>query len=360
MQLPIIVQKANNRLLLVSPRLIKKKPLFLAKAFFRPLSQRLRKTKQLRSILFHTHYKCNLNCKHCYEKNFNRTNEKPLTLAEKKTVIADCLKLGIVSFDFVSGESVLDPELPELVKACRPRKTYITLATNGYAFTEEKIKYLLDIGIDKLNISIDSWYPQEHDELRRKKGSHRHAFRTLELCKKVGMGFHITIFVHRNYTKADGFKKLVEYAIKHKIRVAFKAAVPLGAWEAKHDNLITDDDRDTMFKLYKKHPFLKRDNYGNRNGGCPAFDEVITITAYGDVLPCNTIHISFGNVRNEKLQTILNKGRKIKYFNGCYNGCPPAEDKNFIKSYLSKTYNAKPYPLIAEEIFKELKTGVDI
>ena len=118
MQIPTIIQKINNRLGLVTPRLIKKKPLFLIKILFRALSQRFWKTKQLRSILFHTHYKCNFNCKHCYEKNFNRTNEKPLTLTEKKKIIADCLKLGIVSFDFVSGESVLDPELPELLPEC--------------------------------------------------------------------------------------------------------------------------------------------------------------------------------------------------------------------------------------------------
>lgn len=360
MQIPTTIQKINNRLGLVTPGLIRKKPLFLARILFRTLSQRFWKTKRLRSVLFHTHYKCNLNCQHCYEKNFYRTNEKLLTLAEKKKVIADCLKLGVVSFDFVGGETVLDPELPELVKACRPARTYITLATNGYGFTEEKIRYLLHIGIDKMNISIDSWYPQEHDEIRRKKGSHQHAFGTLELCKKVGMGFHITIFVYKDSTKTDGFKKLVEYAIKNRVRVAFKAALPLGAWEAKHDKLISADDKDTIFRLYQKYPFLKMCNYGNKNGGCPAFDEVITITAYGDVLPCNGIHISFGNVRNDDLQAIVDKGRRIKYFNGRYDGCPPAEDKDFIESYLSKTYNAEPYPIKAAEVFEGLKNGQDM
>ena len=354
MQIPVALQKLNNRLLLVTPRLIMKKPLFLARVLIRILRQRLFKKKQLRSILFHSHYKCNLNCTHCYEKQFHKTNEKLLTLEEKKKVIADCLKLGVISFDFVSGESVLDPDLPELLKACRYSRTYITLATNGYGFTEEKIKNLLDIGVDKLNISLDSWYPEEHDEIRGRKGVHEQALKTLELCRKVGMGHHVTIFVYKNSTKTEGFKKLIEYAVENRIRVALKLAIPLGAWEGKHDNLITEDDRNTIIELHEKYPFVKTCHFGNRSGGCPAMDEVITITAYGDVLPCNGIHISLGNVRREKIQVILDRGKKIDYFKGGFHGCPPAEDMTFIESYLSKTYKADPYPVRAEEIFEEL------
>lgn len=353
MKIPLRIQKINNRFLLVTPRLIRKKPLFLARVILRLFSQLFTRKRQLRSILFHTHYKCNLNCKHCYEKNFNSTNEKPLTLMEKKKIISDCLELGIVSFDFVSGESILDPKLPELVKACRPKRTYITLATNGYGFTEEKIKYLLDIGIDKLNISIDSWYPEEHDAIRGKEGVHESAFRTFELCKKSGMDFHITTFISRNSTRTDGFKKLVKYAINNRYRVAFKPAIPLGAIEARENDLITEEDKNTILKLSRKYPFLKTCSLGNRNGGCPAFDEVITITAYGDVMPCNAIHITFGNIRKEKLSAILRKGRKISYFKGRYKGCPPAEDRTFIQRYLSKTFGAYPYPIKAEKVFTE-------
>jgi len=341
--------KINNRFSLITPRLIKQKPLFLMRTGFRTIF----KTNKLRSILFHSHYKCNLNCSHCYEKNFLKTNKKILSLEEQKNIIKECLKLGVVSFDFVSGESVLNSNLPELIKACKPYKTYITIATNGYGFTEEKIKNLLDIGVDKLNISIDSFYSEEHDKIRQKRGVHKAAFETIEFCKKVGMGFHITIFVYKNSIQTNGFKKLIDYAMKNNIRIALKLAIPLGQWEAKHNMLITKNDRKVVDELCKKHPTLiKICDKGNRKGGCPAFDEVITITAYGDILPCNGIHISFGNIREDNLKNIIEKGRKIKYFNGKYKGCPPAEDMNFIKNYLSKTYKANPYPIKAGEVFE--------
>ena len=355
MQIPRFIQSINNRLILVTPHLIKNKPLFLGRYFYRILANYFYQKRKIRSILLHTHYKCNLNCSHCYEKEaFTCTDAAPLSLQEKKRIIKELWEVKPLSFDFVSGESSLDPDLPELVKACRPERTYITLATNGYDFSEEKIRHLRKIGIDKMNVSVDSWYPEEHDALRGKKGSHQRAFQTIELCKKVGMGFHITIFVFKNSTKSEGFRKLVKYSIENKVRVAFKLAIPLGHWQGKIDDLITNDDRETVDQLYSQYPFLKTCDIGNRNGGCPAFDELICVTAYGDVLPCNGIHISLGNLREERLKDIQDKGRKIKCFNGEYRGCLPAQNKDFINKYLSKTYDVRPYPVKAESVFKEL------
>ncbi len=354
MRIPVNLQDVSNKLSLITPRLILKKPIFLSRMLFRPFIQHFCKSKPLRSILFHTHYKCNFSCRHCYETNFNRTNEVPLTLSEKKKYISDCLKAGALTFDFVSGESSLDPELPELIKACRPKSTYITLASNGYGFTENKIKYLLDTGVDKINVSIDSWDPEIHDDLRRKKGSYQSAFNTINLCKKVGMGSSITIFVYKNFTKTDDFNSLVNYAIKHRIRTGFKTAIPLGALEGDIDSLVTQEDRNALHTLHRKYSFLQRTCVGSKDSTCPAFYGLITITAYGDVLPCNAAHFTFGNLRRDDLQTIINRGRRVKYFNESYTGCPPSDDEQFIESCLSKTYETDPYPVKAEDVFSEL------
>ncbi len=351
------IQDVTNKLSLITPRLVIKKPVFLLRMFLRPLMLHFYKCKPIRSVLFHTHYKCNFSCAHCYETNFNRTDETPLTLGEKKKYISDCLKAGALTFDFVSGESSLDPDLPELIRACRPKSTYVTLATNGYGFTEKKIKDLFDTGVDKMNVSIDSWDQETHDSLRGKKGAYRSAFNTIKLCKKVGMSVSITIYVYKDYTKTAGFNSLVNYAIKHKIRTGFKTAIPLGAIEGDIDRLITREDRNTLHALHRKHSFLQRTCVGRSDSACPAFYGLITITAYGDVMPCNAAHFTFGNLRQDDLESIINKGRKVKYFNESYTGCPPSDDVEFIESYLSRTFGSEPYPVRAEEVFDELLAG---
>jgi len=276
-----------------------------------------------------------------------------LTLKEKKKIIAQCLDLGVLSFSFIGGETSLSKDLPELIRACRPGRTYITLATNGYGFDEDKIRYFSDLGVDEFDVSIDSWFPEEHDTFRGKTGSYDSAIKTLNLCKKVGVNYHIGIVIYKNYTKSESFKKLVDYAISTKTRLGMIPAVPLGKWEANHDNLITREDRHVMDTLHSKYPFITSDNYGNKNHGCPAFQEVLNITPYGDVLPCDFIHISFGNLKNESLRTILDRGRQLSEFDGGYQGCLAAESKEFIESYLSKTYEADPYPVKAVDIFEK-------
>ncbi len=261
------ISALKNKIRLVTPQLVKRKPFFLARVAKNTILNKIKPINNLRSILFHTHYKCNLNCEHCYEKSFENNKKPLLTLIEKKKTIKQALSLGIISFDFVGGESVLDKDLKELIKTCKPKQTYITLATNGYGLSEGKIRKLYKWGVDKLNISLDSWYPEEHDKIRGKKGVHASAFNTIKLCKKVGIDFHITVFVYKNSTKTEGFKKLVDYAIQNKYRMAFKEAIPLGSWNKHSNELVTEDDKKVLEDLNRKYSYLKMCHKGNRRGG---------------------------------------------------------------------------------------------
>jgi len=278
-----------------------------------------------------------------------------LTFDEKKQVIDECLRLGILAFDFIGGESHLDSNFEELVRHAKPYKHYISLATNGLGFTREKVKKFRDMGIDKFNISIDSWFADKHDEFRNKKGSYQSAFSTLNLCKELGMSVGINIVVYKDYTKEEGFKKLVQYCIDNKVSLAFKLALPVGQWQNNFETLASESDKQEIERLHALYPFLTRDIHGNQDNSCPAFKDFFTISAYGDVMPCNAIHISFGNIRQAPLVIILQQVKKMEMFSKKYKGCPPAEDFIFIQKVLSKTYNACPYPIEAKNIFDELK-----
>ncbi|GJQ59907.1 MAG: radical SAM protein [Candidatus Scalindua sp. AMX11] len=351
------LQKIDKRVTLLNKRVVRKKPLFVMRAAYHCLRQKVFNRSGYRGVMFATHYECNFSCTHCYEKRLTKTEGRPLSFEEKRDIIKQCLDLGIIAFDFIGGESHLDPRFEELVTLCKPERTYITLATNGYNFTEEKIRRYLSLGIDKLNISIDSWYPADHDSFRRKRGAHEHALKTLSLCKRQDMDVTISVVVFKDYTKQPGFKKLVNFAIENKLRLAFKLSVPVGQWEGEIDNLATDSDKKILYKLHQRYPFLTRDIYGNSHNGCPAFKDFFTITAYGDVLPCNSIHVSFGNLREESLLSILNKSKKVKLFSENITGCHPAEDREFINNYLSKSFVSGSYPVKAENVFDELMTS---
>jgi len=88
------------------------------------------------------------------------------------------------------------------------------------------------------------------------------------------------------------------------------------------------------------------------NLGCIAVKRMISITKYGDVMPCPYIYVSLGNFFKEPLKDIIERGLKIKRFGKYVNTCQVAVDRKFINNYVVKTYG-KPLPVPYSEIFKK-------
>lgn len=344
----------DNKLTLLTAGLIYRKPLFVLRGILRFMQNRFRKGHFLSAVSFATTYDCDFDCIHCYAKSFRKTDKEPLSLEDKKNVIRECLTLGAISFDFVGGEISLSDELEELVKTCKPRMTYISLATNAYNLNLQKLKKFRSWGIDKLSVSIDSWDPAKHDNFRNTPGSHKKCFQVLELCRKVGIQPTITTTIIKNSTKSEEFKDLVNFAVKSKIQLVFSTAIPFGNWEENYDILVTEDDLMEMKRLHRLYPFLTRDNYTNMSKcGCPAFKQGLYVTEYGDVLPCAFTHIAFGNVKKESIRSIRKRALTLDYFKKYHPQCLASEDKSFITKYLSKTYSVKDYPANAIDVFEE-------
>jgi MoaA/NifB/PqqE/SkfB family radical SAM enzyme len=84
--------------------------------------------------------------------------------------------------------------------------------------------------------------------------------------------------------------------------------------------------------------------------GCGCVHSTLHITPYGDVLPCVFIHISIGNIFDESLTHIINRGQSIKCFKRYNRFCLSGEDRWFIEKYMTKFYG-KPLPLHWREAF---------
>ena len=87
--------------------------------------------------------------------------------------------------------------------------------------------------------------------------------------------------------------------------------------------------------------------------GCIAVKCMITITRFGDVLPCQYMQISIGNVFKEPLKDIIQRGLDIKYFGEYMDTCLIGEDRTFIDKYIVKHVYGKPLPVPSSEVFTE-------
>jgi MoaA/NifB/PqqE/SkfB family radical SAM enzyme len=102
--------------------------------------------------------RCNLSCAYCNEYD---AVSKPVPLDVLFRRIDHLASLGTAVLTFSGGEPMLHPELDKLVARARAGGMIVTLITNGYYLSPQRIDTLNAAGLDHLQISIDNVEPDE-------------------------------------------------------------------------------------------------------------------------------------------------------------------------------------------------------
>jgi MoaA/NifB/PqqE/SkfB family radical SAM enzyme len=287
-------------------------------------------------------------------KRFQGKKEgRSFTIEDVKELSRQADEMGLAHIVITGGEPLVFKDFDEIVKAIDPQKFYITSDTNGWLLDEEKAKHLKSIGVDKIQLSLDSLDAKEHDEFRHQPGSHARALKAIDAAKAAGLNIILSTVVTKQRVRSQEFIDYLEFAKSKGVGVFVTYAKPVGAWEGNFDCLVDKDDMDYMRELEKKYEVFTHltPGYG-LDLGCIAVKRMVSITQYGDVMPCPYIHVSLGNFFEEPLKDIIQKGLNIKFFGKKVDTCLVAESRKFINDYIVPTYD-KPLPVPYQEIFKD-------
>ena len=298
-------------------------------------------------------HKCNMKCTHCCNAKYEK-REQSLTPASVKNVADQADELGIAQLSISGGEPLLFDDFDEIVKAIDPQRFHISVSTNGFFLTEEKAKHLKAIGIDKVKVSVDSIDEKIYEKTRLQKGVNK-AIEALFNAKKAGLQAVVQTVVSHQTCQTEQTEKLAQFCQDNEFNLDILIARAIGNWEGKEDVLIDEDDAQYLLNMHKKYPVLHRDTfptYDEVEGSCGAVKKIMVITKYGDVLPCVFMHIGLGNIFEEPLKDIMQRGLTIKHFANKNPKCLSGEDKEFIKDHMSKFYN-RALPVDYKEIFVE-------
>ncbi len=315
----------------------------------------------LRSLTLDVTPKCNMHCSHCYADPFAHVDTVGIEVVER--MLDEAYGLGVQHYVLQGGEPILAPDrLEAIINKTRPDECYITVVSNGWAMTEEKIRHLKELKVDKIAFSLDSGIPEEHDT-NRCKGSYDKVMHSIDLVIKSGLLTSISTMVTHESLYGEGFRKAHEFALRKKIRLDIQIAMPVGKLEGQKDLLMTKEDSAHIYKMWQESPALdtgqtliNRDvfNFGGECH-CPAGKEFLGITANGHIFPCNFCQTSLGNIRD----TTLEDARKALLTNHWFATpqplCLVGENKEFIQEYIEPNVGA-PKPLDAHALFK-LKRG---
>ena len=332
--------------------LLKKEKPYVYKKIMR-FDEKVKKGESIAIIRLVYDYKCNFRCQHCSETKIQGKNKNRFfTPDDVKELSRQADEMGLAHWVITGGEPIVFPDFDDIVKAIDPQKFYITSDTNGWLLDEKKAKHLKSIGVDKIQLSLDSLSATEHDEFRRAKGSHQRCLRAIDASLDAGLNIIIQTVVTKQRIRSKEFIDFVEFLNGKGVGVFVTYAKPVGDWEGNFDVLINRDDMDYLRELEKKYDVFTHltPAYG-LNLGCIAVKRMVSITKYGDVMPCPYIYTSIGNFFEEPLKDIIGRGLKIKYFGRYINTCLIAEDRKFINDYVVKKIYGKPLPVPYTEVF---------
>lgn len=303
-------------------------------------------------ISFCYDYACNMNCAHCSNSAFEK-RERCFTIEDVRKLAKQADEMGLFQFELSGGEPLVFPNLDEIIEAIDPTKFHINVTTNGYFLDLEKAKHLRDIGVDKVKISVDCTEAELHTTKNGINDAHSHAIRALFAAKEAGLEPVIQTVASRQNTQSKEMLDLARFARDNGFTVDVVLAKPVGSWAGNLDVLVNKEDIDYLWELNKEYP-MRREVYPayGIHKGCGTVKSFMCITKYGDVLPCTFIPISIGNIFEEPLQTIVDRGLSIKWFRNCTDVCPSGQNRYFIDNYIAKCWG-KPLPLSWKDVFTE-------
>jgi len=297
-------------------------------------------------------YRCQCKCVHCGIALYKQKKEKELTYNEIISLIDEIKKLRVSWIYFFGGEPLIVPELPRYIKYAKQKGLKVRLDTNGLLLDENMVKKLKEVGVDTICVSIDSPFEATHDKLRGVDGIFKRAMAGFKYCKKHNLECHLSTYATKKNLKNGELKKTINLAKNLNIPTRILSPVCVGNWLKRKDLLLSGKDILLLRSLLKKNKVYWENGYIDSEEVeffCLAMNRFIFyISPYGDVQPCSFFPISFGNIRNEPLEYIVNKMWSSAVFKDYidreFYDCP-FNNKSFRQRYKMLTESRTTFPI---------------
>ena len=228
---------------------------------------------------------CNLTCKHCYQ-NARKALPDEMTLEERLALIDQMVANDLSALAIAGGEPLIHKDFWPVAEYAHKNGIYLAVATNGTLITKEVAKRLVDVGVDYVEISVDSGTPAIHDAFRGGEGNWQRAVDGVKNAVEAGLNVGIaTTATRRGYSE---MKELIELSKELKVNsfYAFNF-IPTGRGKAITDDDLPPETREEMLALLYK-TFMEKDVFAFST--CPQYgrfcyesnpDDAIVNSHYG-------------------------------------------------------------------------------
>lgn len=296
-------------------------------------------------------YRCNMGCRHCSVTRLRRISSARSRLypSDVRRLYDQAHALGLAHTAITGGEPLLFPDLDRLIEAVGPERFHIQVDTNGWLMDDEAARRIKALGVDKVQISLDSMSPREHDAFRRRPGAWLRAQQAIASVLDAGMSAQVATVVTRERARSSEVEQFVTAIVKTGATVSYLWPKLAGEWAGRHELLPEPSDVARMRALEEAYPGRVYTHTTPGYGldlGCIAVKRIISVTRWGDVLPCPWMMWALGNTFREPLEKILARG--MRYYGARSAVCRVSEDVGFIESRVSGLAQGPELPTVEE------------
>ena len=235
-------------------------------------------------------YLCNFQCTHCsaeyymdrhLEKKLKTKENRPqMTMDDIRNISKQADELGLARFVITGGEPLVMRDFDQVVEAIDPDKHYVITDTNGWFLDDKKAKHIKSIGVEKVQLSLDSFIEEEHDKFRNKPFSYKKVMRAVDAALNADLNLILSTVLVNGRARAKEFEDMCKFCTERGIGLYVSYAKPVGSATDHPEFVITKEDADIVRELEKKYNVFTHmtPSYGSFKG-CITVKGIITITS---------------------------------------------------------------------------------
>ena len=254
---------------------------------------------------------CNLNCAYCYARERVEKKHPKLIYEEYTKIIDDVLEISRgVTFTLTGGEPLLNRDCLRIAEYIKSKGAGCYLLSNGILIDDSNIKRISEL-FDLVTLSIDGPNPEIH--ARTRGHNYDRVIRATDLLQAHGVEYTLSMTVTK-----DNIAYVEEMARKFGSRLNFAPYFPVSGDPSAL--AITGEE---YYNALKSSAGVRPLSYceGTLDASlhtqchkCAIGDGEFSISASGDVYPCQLLHTDefyAGNVHEESITDIYYKSASI-------------------------------------------------
>jgi MoaA/NifB/PqqE/SkfB family radical SAM enzyme len=261
-----------------------------------------------------------------------------LSASESRLVIEKLAAANIFEVNLGGGESLLRPDIFEILAALSEHGIMADLSTNGWIVDKACAKELKRVGVSKVYVSLDHVEVVDHDYTRNREGSFDRVLQAINHLRNEGIPVGISTVISQK--NKDVLVPLIELARKlGLIEVNFKKFRSLGngfvnAGEFELNEAESDRTTQNLSALKRQYHDKIKITYvysdfpvPGLTEGCPCGRTSLAIHPNGNLLMCVYGKTILGHILRDDIQHVW-KTHPFLIKNRCSHICEAAMIKN--------------------------------